>query len=257
MRRAILPVLLLFAFPSAAPAAFGLLLPSDDIVSLGESSALGLQVRLYDPLGRRFLELAKPQRFGVQRIDEPAEPLVSLTPAQEPGTSAWRAEVAIKRPGDYTFHAEAAPRWEAAEEQFVIHQAKLCVNALGLEEGWDEPVGLEAEIVPLSRPYGLWAGNLFSGQVLLNGDPAPYVVVEVAWLGPTPDSPSPVAAPAAPYLVQKVHADANGVFHYAMPRAGWWGFAATLEADWTIKRDGAEKPVVIVTSFWVLTRNMQ
>jgi cobalt/nickel transport protein len=41
-----------------------------------------------------------------------------------------------------------------------------------------------------------------------------------------------------------------------MPRAGWWGFAATVEADWTIKRDGDEKPVSLVTSIWVATRDM-
>lgn len=257
MRCTILVALLLFALPASAPAALGLILPSDDIVSQGESSLLDLQIRLFDPPTQRFLEVARPQRFGVQRIDEPVDLLAGLKPAQAPKTTTWQAEFAIKRPGDHTFHAELAPRWSAEEEQFTVHHAKLCVNALGLEEGWDEPVGLEAEIVPLSRPYGVWTGNLFSGQVLLNGDPAPYVVIEIAWLGTTPDSPPFAATPAAPYLVQKVHADANGVFHYAMPRAGWWGFAAALEADWTIGRDGDEKPVVIMTSYWVLARDMK
>ena len=257
MRCVILLILLLFVIPSTAPAALGLILPADDIVSQGESSLLGLQIRLFDPLNQRFLEVARPRRFGVQRIDEPVDLLADLNSAQAPKTTAWLAEFAIKRPGDHTFNVELAPRWAAEEEQFIVHHAKLCVNALGLEEGWDEPVGLEAEIVPLSRPYGVWTGNLFSGQVLLNGDPAPYVVIEIAWLGTSPDAPPFTAAPAAPYLVQKVHADANGVFHYAMPRAGWWGFAAALEADWTIRRDSDEKPVTIVTSYWVMARDMK
>lgn len=257
MRCVIFLALLLLAIPSTAPAAFGLILPADDIVSQGESSLLGLQIRLFDPLNQRFLEVPRPQRFGVQRIDEPTDLVAGLKAVQAPKTTAWQAEFAIKRPGDHTFNAELAPRWAAEEEQFIVHHAKLCVNALGLEEGWDEPVGLEAEIVPLSRPYGVWTGNLFSGQVLLNGDPAPYVVIEIAWLGTSPDAPPLAMAPAAPYLVQKVHADANGVFHYAMPRAGWWGFAATLEADWTIRHDGDEKPVTIVTSYWVLARDMK
>jgi len=248
--------LLLLVFPATAFAAHGLIFPSDDIVSQGENPALALQVGLYAPLEYRALELAKPQRFGVQHLGELTELLATLKPAQEQNTTAWTAAFAIKSPGDYTFFTEEAPRWEATDDQFTVHLAKLCVNAFGQEEGWDDPVGLEAEIVPLSRPYGLWAGNLFSGQVLLNGDPAPYVVVEIVWRGETPDAAPPAVPPAPAYRVQKVHADANGVFHYAMPRAGWWGFAATLDADWTIKKDGAEKPVSLMTSYWVQTRDM-
>ena len=31
----------------------------------------------------------------------------------------------------------------------------------------DRPVGLPVEIVPLSRPFGLYAGNTFRGKVLV------------------------------------------------------------------------------------------
>ena len=250
-------VLLLLFFPVTAFAVHGLIFPSDDIVGQGESPALALRVALYDAAEPRVLPMLKPQRFGVEHLGELTELLATLKPAQEQNTTAWTAAFAIKRPGDYTFFTESAPRWEAADDQFTIHLAKLCVNAFGLEEGWDEPVGLEGEIVPLSRPYGLWTGNLFSGQVLLNGDPAPYVLVEVAWLGATPAAALPLAPPAPAYRIQKVRADANGIFHYAMPRAGWWGFAATLDADWTIQKDGAEKPVSLVTCYWVLSRDMK
>jgi cobalt/nickel transport protein len=249
--------LLLLTFPVTAMAAHGLIFPSDDIVSQGEASALTLQVSVFDPLEGRSRQTAKPMRFGVQHLGEQTDLLATLKPTPEQIPTGWTAAFAIKRPGDYTFYSELPPSWDAADEQFIVHHAKLCVNALGLEEGWDEPVGLEAEIVPLSRPYGLWTGNLFSGQVLLNGDPAPYVGVEITWLGDAPATPAPVAVPAAPYRLQKVRADANGVFHYAMPRAGWWGFAATLDADWTVKRDGAEKPVALVSSYWVQTRDLK
>jgi cobalt/nickel transport protein len=59
------------------------------------------------------------------------------------------------------------------------------------------------------------------------------------------------------YRVQKIRADANGIFHYAMPRAGWWGFAATLDTDRTVQKDNEEKPVVLMTSFWVLARDFK
>lgn len=246
----------LLALTTPAFAQFGLIFPSDDLVSQGESPLLALQVRLFDPKEHRFLELTRPKQFEVQLFGEATDLLAGLKPAQEPKASAWAAEYTVKRPGDYLFHAEIAPRWEPAEEQFVVYHVKLCINAFGLEEGWDEPVGAEAEIVPLSRPYGLWTGNLFSGQVLVNGEPAPYVAVEIAYLGMSLEGSPPVAAPAAAYRIQTVRADASGVFHYAMPRAGWWGFAATVDADRTIKREGEEKPVSLVTSCWVQTRNM-
>lgn len=257
MRRIIGLLGFLWFFPSVALAGFALLIPSDDILSPGEPPSLVLQVRLFEPLSRRFVELPKPARFGMQQLGEQTDLRTALKPDQERETAAWRGELAVKRPGDVTVYAELAPRWEAADDQFLVHHVKLCINSLGLEEGWDEPVGLEAEIVPLSRPYALWSGNLFSGQVLMDGEPAPYAAIEVTWLGTQADMPSAMPVPATAYHVQKLRADSNGVFHYAMPIAGWWGFAATLDADWTIKRGGEEKPVALVTSFWVLTRDMK
>jgi cobalt/nickel transport protein len=54
-----------------------------------------------------------------------------------------------------------------------------------------------------------------------------------------------------------VKADANGVFSYAMPRAGWWGFAALNTADWKLKHNGAEKSVELGAVYWVHTRDMK
>jgi cobalt/nickel transport protein len=38
-----------------------------------------------------------------------------------------------------------------------------------------------------------------------------------------------------------IKADANGVFSYVMPKAGWWGFAALLEGDDTMKNPEGEE----------------
>jgi cobalt/nickel transport protein len=255
MRCVTLVLLLLTLLPAAAPAAIGVLLPSDDVVGPGDSAVVTVGARLYDPLQRRFEAAGKPQRLGVQFLGEETSLLAAGKPAGDTAAAGWVAPQAIKRPGDYTFFAELAPQWHAAEEQFFIHAAKLCVNAVGLEEGWDEPVGLDAEIVPMSRPYGQGPGSLFSGQVLLKGEPAPYAMIEIVALGPNPDNPPPGPLPAAPYLSQKVRADADGVFHAAMPRPGWWGFAATLDVERTILHEGADMPVSLVSSFWVLTRD--
>ncbi|NJC87024.1 MAG: DUF4198 domain-containing protein [Desulfuromonas sp.] len=257
MRLIAILLLLALSCPVAALAQLALLTPSDDIISQEAPVVITLHLGLFDPRGRQALEVAKAKRFGVQHLGEETNLLGALKPVQEKNATTWLAEFPVKSPGDYTFYAEQTPRWDTAEEEFLIPLAKVCVNALALEEGWDEPVGLEAEIVPLSRPYGLWSGNLFSGQVLLNGDPAPYAAIEVAWFGPSPETSATLSAAPPACRVQKLRADANGIFHYAMPRGGWWGFAASLDADWTIKKDGEEKPVTLVTSYWVQAREIK
>ena len=50
-------------------------------------------------------------------------------------------------------------------------------------------------------------------------------------------------APNEYMVTQVVKADANGVFTYAVPFAGWWGFAALNTADEKLDHDGTPKNV--------------
>ena len=114
--------------------------------------------------------------------------------------------------------------------------------------------GLEAEIIPLTRPYALWTGNLFTGVVKVEGEPAPYAEVEVEYY----NKEGRVDPPADPYITQIVKADENGVFSYAMPRSGWWAFAALTEASRTLKGpNGKDKSIEIAAVYWVRTRDME
>ena len=210
-----------------------------------------------------YMEMAKPKQFGVWLDGKKQDLLGTLKeekakgPEQKDKFTFWSADYKIRRPGDYIFYVEPKPYWEPAEDVFIVHYTKVCVNALGLEAGWDQPVGLETEIVPLTRPYGLWTGNLVTGQVLLKGKPVPFAEVEIEYLNESAGNPAIVKAPAEPYITQVVKADSNGVFSYAMPRAGWWGFAALSEADWKLKHDNQEKGVEIGAVYWVRTRDMK
>ncbi len=231
---------------------FGVIIPSDDIVSQGESRKITLDVKFIHPMEGHYMNMARPKQFGVLVRGKKTDLLPSLKQKRVKGFSTWEAEYTIKRPGDHIFYVEPAPYWEPAEETFIVHYTKVIVNSMGMEEGWDQPVGLKTEIIPLTRPYGLWAGNVFQGIVLVNGKPAPFTEVEVEYL-----NEDGVRIPADPYVTQVVKADANGVFTYAMPRAGWWGFAALSEDEKKIEKDGKLYPVEIGAVLWVYTRDMK
>lgn len=255
-------ILATFLAAPAAMAHFGTIVPSDDIVSAEDPKTLTFDIEFIHPMERHFMEMAKPKQFSVRhrgKTTSLTDTLVEAkgkSPDQDREFTFWTAEYTIKRPGDYLFYVEPTPYWEPAEDAFIVHYTKVCVNALGLEAGWDEPTGVETEIIPLTRPYGLWTGNLFTGQVLLKGAPVPFAEVEVEYLNDSPGNIAVITPPADPYVTQVVKADADGVFSYAMPKAGWWGFAALNEADWKLQHDGVDKNVEIGAVMWVYTRDM-
>jgi cobalt/nickel transport protein len=202
---------------------------------------------------RLGMELVKPKVFAAVANGKTQDLLGQLKPAKVMDHGAWRLDYAIKRPGVYMFHMEPQPYWEPAEDCFIVHYTKTVVTAFGDDEGWDEELGLKTEIVPLSKPYGLYAGNVFQGVVKMDGKPIPYAEVEVEYYNQDGKSHSPTD-----YMVtQTIKADGNGVFTYAAPQAGWWGFAALNTADFKLKHDGQEKDVEMGAVIWVHFENWQ
>ncbi|MBF0227231.1 MAG: DUF4198 domain-containing protein [Desulfobacterales bacterium] len=253
--------IIFFIVPSVY-AHFGTIIPSDDIITQEDNKSINLEIKFIHPMEMHYMEMEKPVKVGVMYKGK-MEYIDSLTsdknksPDQTDEFTFWKTEFQIKRPGDYTFFVEPKPYWEPAEDCFIIHYAKVCVNTLGLEAGWDDPVGLETEIIPLTRPYGLWTGNIFTGKVLVKGKVVPNAEVEVEYLNESIGNISIIKPPADPYITQVVKADSNGIFSYAMPKAGWWGFAALNEADFKIKHDDQEKGVEIGAVYWVKTIDMK
>jgi len=247
-------VLVIFLGNVAANAHFGGVIPSIDVVKEDDPKTITLGLKFFHPMEGGYMEMEKPTEFGVMHMGKKENLLENLKKKKIKGCAAWEASYTVKRPGDYTFYLVPKAYWEPAEDCFIVHYTKVCVNTLGLEEGWDEEVGLETEIIPLTRPYGLWTGNIFSGIVKMNGAPVPYAEIEVEYY----NEDGKIIPPSDPYITQVVKADANGVFSYAMPKAGWWAFAALNEASWTLRDPkGNDKPVEIGAVYWVKTRDMQ
>ena len=79
---------------------------------------------------------------------------------------AWSYSQKFKEIGDYQFFVDPKPYFEPSEGKFIHHITKVIIDAYHAGEGWDIPIGLKAEIVPLTRPYGLYKGNIFSGTYI-------------------------------------------------------------------------------------------
>ena len=247
-------VVLALAMATAAWGHFGAIIPSDDMVSKEENRTLGLSVTFFHPFEGHYMEMVRPAQFGVMAQGKKQDLLSKLKPKKVDGFTTWATDYKIKRPGDYVFYVEPQPYFEPAEEAFIVHYTKVVVDAFGMEEGWDAEIGLKTEIIPLTRPYGLWAGNVFQGVVMVNGKPAPGTEVEVEYY----NEDGTIEAPADPFVTQVVKADENGVFTYAMPRAGWWGFAGLNTDDETITHtDGKTYEVEIGAVLWVKTHDMR
>ncbi len=193
----------------AATAHFGMIIPSKDVVGKDDKKEIGILVQFTHPFeGGPLMQMDKPEKFGVVIGDKVADLLGTLKEKKVDGKSTWETNFKITKPADYIFFMQPKPYWEPAEDKFIVHVTKVIVDALGAEEGWDKPIakeaGIPAEIVPLTRPYSLYAGNLFKGQVFRDGKPVPDAEVEVEFWGK-----GKTKAPTDAHVTQVVKTDSQ------------------------------------------------
>ena len=238
-------ILCFFSTPGFAH--FGMVIPSDNMVMQNDNRTLTITVSFSHPFEGVGMDLERPEVFNVVSGGSPLVLLGTLNKTQVMGHTAWKADYRVQRPGVYVFYMEPKPYWEPAEDSYIIHYTKTVVAAFGDEEGWDEPVGLKTEIVPLTRPFGLYAGNVFQGIVTKDGKRVPFAEIEVEYY-----NEDGKAKASTDYMVtQVIKADKNGVFTYATPVPGWWGFAALGKADYKLKHNGEDKDVELGAVLWV------
>jgi len=232
-------------FAGLAMAHYGMLIPSDSMVMQNDDRTVNLTLSFSHPFEGEGMELVKPVVFGVMVHGKRVNLLNTLKETKVMGHAAWETSYTIKRPGVYMFYMEPKPYWEPAENCYIIHYTKTVVTAFGDDEGWDQEIGLKTEIVPLSKPYGLYAGNVFQGIVKVDGKPVPYCEVEVEYY----NKDGKAQAPTDYMVTQTIKADINGVFTYATPKAGWWGFAALNTSEEKIKGKEVEIGAVLWVKF--------
>lgn len=240
--------------PLTAEAHFGMVIPSRPTVMEAGDARLDLGLKFWHPFENVGMNLEKPAAFSVYYDGKTTDLLPSLQEGTEQGKKVWTSSYTVRRPGLHAFVMEPKPYFEREEDCFIVHLTKVYVDAFGDDDGWSQPLGLQTEIVPLVRPGALYAGNVFQGRVLRDGKAVPGAEVEVEWY-PGPDLKG--EAPYESMITQTVKADDAGVFTYAAPVAGWWGFAALQEGPTTIPHNGEEKAVELGAVVWVYFHSLQ
>ena len=226
---------------------FGMMIPSDSMVMQGDSRTVILTLSFSHPFEGQGMVMEKPVRCEVIARGEKNDLISSLKEIKVMGQKAWNVNYKVKRPGVYGFYMEPMPYWEPAEDCYIVHYTKTFVAAFGDEEGWDEALGLKTEIIPLTRPFGLYVGNVFQGIVMLDGKPLPDAKVEVEYY----NKDGKAKAITDYFITQVTKADKNGVFTCAVPKAGWWGFAGLSTSKRKMNHEGEEKDIELGAVLWI------
>ncbi|WP_375230136.1 DUF4198 domain-containing protein [Roseobacter sp. S98] len=226
---------------------YGMIIPDDPMISQEDGRSVALTMSFSHPFEMHGMTLGEPVAFTVTHEGNTVDLSGDLTAATVMDDEGFTLNYPLERPGTYIFAMEPQPYWEPAEDAFIIHYTKTYVTAYGDDEGWDTELGLKTEIVPLTKPFGLWEHNVFQGVVKLDGEPVPYAEVEVEFF----NDGAGATVPDELMITQTVKADADGVFTYAAPSDGWWGFAALNTADYTLPQDGIDKDVELGAVIWV------
>ena len=171
---------------------------------------------------------------------------------------AYEASVKIKRNGDYIFVVHPSPYYEESEDIYIQQITKSFVNKGGIPTDWSEAVGLPTEIVPLNKPYNVFAGSTFSGVLLSEGEPVPGAEIEIEYVAAEPNMEAnafpPQSTVRAPESAVVAVTDASGGFTFGLPKAGFWGFAA-LDVGPAKEHDGKKLSQDAV--IWVHAKDLQ
>ncbi len=166
----------------------------------------------------------------------------------------YRPHYTPTQKGDYYLCLVSTPAFvqEIGEVWQEFTKIALHVNT---ETAWQRPVGLKAEIVPLSRPYGLESGALFRGCVLFQGKPVKDALIQATLYHgifiPSEDLPSnPKGQIDFARMYPSVRTDANGLFALTLNQPGWWLISARLPQGYSTL-GGQKFPFIIRASLWL------
>ena len=219
--------------PYSANAHFQLIYTPE--LNLTKSGELPLDLIFWHPMeNAQVLEMKKPQAFFSSFRGERQDLMPTLKEFQFQGrlnsASAFKGSIPLKRNGDYKVAVVPQPYYDESEDIYIQQVTKLVLNKGAFPTDWAEPLGLDTEILTLVKPYGAFKGGQFSGVVLSEGKPVPFIELEVEHITAEPGINENRVASDKSYSAKGglivATTDANGTFHFTFPKEGLWGFAA-------------------------------
>lgn len=204
------------------------------------------------PYEQEYAPAAKPEKVYVVSPDGSQQ---DITDQLTEGTyqvdditaEVWNFEYAPADFGDSIVALNSEPLFGLNQ---VVNQEylKVILHASG-QSGWDQRTGQPIEIVPLTRPYGMEEGFVFTGQLMQGDQPLAGVDIEIEQF--LTHVPRPEDLPPEPMITRVVKTDVNGIFSYTLPNPGWWILAASVDNAGVITIDGNEYTLNGLAALWV------
>lgn len=145
---------------------------------------------------------------------------------------AYALKYKARKMGDHILVLKTAPFYEETQDYYIQQIVKTIVNVAGAPTSWYKELNLEAEIVPLTKPYAIWEGSNFTGIVKAKGKVVPYANIDITYLNREIDiknnqmGKDKIIAPHNSFITLGMKANKDGEFTFTIPKAGFWGFSA-------------------------------
>ncbi len=151
-----------------------------------------------------------------------------------------------RRVGDTWIVAHVPMTWSKHDSTFTETTVRTVIHQ-GLSRGWETPLGLPLEIVPLNQPYGLLPGDSFRMELLHEGKP---LVGAKIYAEKYYEKPLQKPYPSEALLTRTSRTDRNGIANINLHSAGWWVLFTVHELD-DMEKDGQSGIATLQDAVWV------
>lgn len=206
-----------------------------------------------------YIDEAPPPKFFMftpqgKREDLTAREVALKDPFSGKSRRAYEVEYKPNGPGDYYLCLEGTPQFIPEEKVFVEDYVKAPWH-VGAEKGWDQPVNLPVEIIPLTRPYGWPAGVAFKGKAMAKGKAVTRATVEIEkfngfFVSKERLPKDRLGEENSPLLTRAVKTDLMGYFVCTLDSPGWWIISVSTPGGKKV-HEGKPYPVELRACLWV------
>jgi cobalt/nickel transport protein len=257
MSRIILALVALGFSGGSAFAHYNMLLPDKPWANKDEKVTFTYQFG--HPFENELFDAPEPRAVVVILPDGKTQKIDKFTKLSVPGADGKKVtafsfvyEPAMR--GDHTVILQTPPIWMEDSKGFVQDTVKVVLHVQAQKNWAALPPGLfegKPHMIPLTRPYGLWANMIFQVEVIIPRAGrlgAGNLLVEVERYNSRPVK----VPPPDEFVTFKTKTDARGVTTFAFPTSGWWSMTADCHQAFGKFKDGEmEGPLRERTTLWL------